>query len=149
MREKRIEGHCPLLRRSQHDACDWYKDLGKLRLLDILQHRSLGAFFFDDALIVRKIEGGRLHSAVAFTRPEDFIHGSKWRGGAELRVAIGRVDGEIVFQLLQMLTKLRQLVTFSRVAQRNISLKPGLVTKEFVFVRFVWTNGHFNRCIEV
>ena len=49
------------------------ESLLKLCFLHVLQHHPLRALFFHYPFIVREVERGGLHAAIAFTRTEDLI----------------------------------------------------------------------------
>ena len=53
------------IRGAERDCRDRHQHLLELRVLHVLQHHALGALFLDDAVVVRQVERGRLHAAVA------------------------------------------------------------------------------------
>ena len=110
---------------------------------------ALRAFFFHHALIVRQIESGGLHAAVSFARAEDFVDDANRRRRAQLWIAILRIDRQIVFQFLQVLTELRQLRRLSIVAQSHVGFERCLVTEQFIFVCLVRPDGDVDRRIEI
>ena len=55
-------------------------------------------FSRDDPLVVGQVEGGGLHAAVAVAGREDVVHDADGGQAAELRVAQGRVDGQVVLE---------------------------------------------------
>ena len=55
-----------------------------------------------DALVVGQVEGRGLHAAVAVAGREDGVDDANRRQRAELRVAILRIDRQVVLDLLQL-----------------------------------------------
>ena len=135
--------------RVQHDSRDRNQCLVELRVLHVLQHDALRAFFLHDALVVRKIERGSLHAAVAFAGAEDFVDDANRRRRAELRISITRIHRQIVFQLLQVPAELRELRRLRVVAQRYVRFERSFVTEQLVFVSFVWSNRDVDRRVEI
>src|SRR6185369_16482507 len=147
--EERIKRERRLLCRIEYHLRDWDQRLIKLRVLHVLQHDALRAFFFNYALVVWKIESSRLHAAVAFARSEHFVHDANRRRRAEFRIAITRIDRQIIFQFLQMTAELRELCRLRIVPKGYVSLERSFVTKQLVLVRFVWSNRQVDRRVEV
>ena len=61
----------------------------------------LDPFSLDDAFVVRQIEGSGLHAVIAIAGTEDFVDDDDRREGAEFRVAIFRIDRQMIFDVLQ------------------------------------------------
>ena len=55
----------------------------------------------------------------------------------------------MIFNLLQILAKPRELRALRFVPQRHIGFERGFVSKQLVFICFVWTNSHVYRGIKV
>src|SRR5438034_11778978 len=111
--EERSESQISLLRRRKHYARDWNQSLIELRILHVLQHDSLRALFLNHALVIRQIERSGLHTTVSFARAKNFVHDANRRRRAKFRIAILRVERQMVFEFLQVLTELFELCRLS------------------------------------
>ena len=106
----------------------------ELGLLVVLQHHPLRALFGDDALVVGQVEGRGLHAAIGVARREHGVDDADRRQRAELRVAVLRIDRQVVLDLLQLGPEARQLLRFGVVTQRDERLERRLVVEPLVFV---------------
>ena len=147
--EERLERKLLLIREREHDARDRNQGLIEFRILHVLEHDALRTFLFHHALIVRQVEGRGLHAAVAFAGAEDFIDHADRRGRAKFGIVIPRIDGQMIFQFLQVRAELFQLRRFGIVAQRHVRFEPRLVSEQFIFVGFVRAHRHVDWRIKV
>ncbi len=100
VREEGVEGQVLLIAGRQDDLRDRRERLRELRVLDVLQHDALRALLADHALVVRQIERGGLHAAVAVAGRVDFVHDDDRRHAAELGIAVLRIDRQMVLDVL-------------------------------------------------
>src|SRR6266404_1050561 len=149
MREERIERKCILLSRDEDNARNGDQGLVELGLLNVLEHNAFRALFFYHTFIVWKIKGRGLDPAIAITRSEHFIDDTDWRCRSEPGVAVSSVDGKVIFQFLKITAELCQPGRFGIVTKCYIGFERGLITKQFVFVCFIWPERNVNRRVEI
>ena len=99
-KESKLRSACAALR--QHASGDRYQNALELRLLNVLQHDALATLFVDHALVVRQIEGGGADAVRAVARRVDLVHHADRRRRAQLRIAVLRIDRQVVLDLLQV-----------------------------------------------
>ena len=116
----------------------------ELRFLVVLQHHALGALLRDHALVVRQVERRRLHAAVGVARREHGVDDADRRQRAELRVAVLRIDRQVVLDLLQLAAEPRQLLRLGVVTQRDERLERRLVVEPLVLVDLVRADGRLD-----
>ncbi len=106
--EEVIEAQILARRLGEHAGGDGGQVHFELGLLNILQHHPLAALLLDHALIVRQVEGGGANAVRAIPGRQHLVHYADGRSGAQLGIAILRVDGQVVLHLLQMVGEHRQ-----------------------------------------
>ena len=137
VREERIEGDVlPVVSRERH-LRDRLKHRAKLRLLVILQHHALRALLRNHALVVGQVERRRLHAAIAIAGRKDGVDDANRRESPKLRVAILRIDRQVVLDLLQLRSKPHQLLSLRVVAKRDERFERRLVVEPLVLVDLV------------
>src|SRR4029077_21118725 len=92
---------------------------------------------------------GSLHSMRAVAGTDDFIHYADWCCSTQLGIAILLVDGQVVFDLLQMLGERREFRSLRVVAKAHVSLERSLVAEDFVVVRLVGADGYVQSSIQI
>ena len=147
--KERLEADIDHRRLGQRPPRDGQEHASELRLLHILQHDSLAALLLDHAVVVGQIVGRGLHAVSAIPRTDDLVHNSNRRSRTQLGVPVLRIDGQIVFDLLQMLGENRELGRLLIIAQVYVRFESRLVAEQFVIVSFVRTNRDIQRRIEV
>ena len=70
------------------------------------------SLLLNHALVVRQIVSRGLHAVVAVAGGEDLVHHADGRGRADLRIAILRIDRQVVLDLLQVIGEELQLARF-------------------------------------
>ena len=146
--EKGIERQVFLVVRRKDHLRDRDKRLGEFRILHVLEHDALRAFLARDPFVVRQIKGGGLDAMVGVARTEDFIDHDHRRKGADLRVAIFRVDREMVLDVLELAGKFLQLRAFRFVLDGDEGLEAGFVIEPFVFVNLVGPDRRLDRAFQ-
>ena len=68
---------------------------------------------------------------------------------AELRIAILRIDRQVVLHLLQMIGEEPQLGCLGVVANIDVGFERGLVAENLVVVRFIGTDGDVDRRVQI
>ena len=121
----------------------------ELGLLDVLQHHALAAFLSHHALIVRQVVSRRLNAMIAIAGRQNLVHHADGRLAAELRIAIFRIDGQIVFDLLQMAAKELELLCFNIVAEIHVGFEARFVAEYLVVVGFIRPDGDVDGRIQV
>ena len=101
--------------------------------------------FSRDAFVVRQIERGGLHAVIAVARAEDFVHDDDGREGAEFRVAIFRIDREMIFDVLQFAGKFLELGRLGFVLNGDERFEAGFVIEPAVLINFVGTDRRLDR----
>ena len=71
--EEGVEGQILLIVRRKDDLRDRDQRLGELRVLHVLEHDALRAFFARHPFVVRQVEGGGLDAVVGVAGAEDFV----------------------------------------------------------------------------
>ena len=139
-----------LIGRRQHDLRDRQQRLGELRVLHVLQHHALGALFADDALVVRQVERRGLDAAVAVAGGVDLVDDGDRRQRAELRVAVLRIDRQVVLDVLQLA---RRASAASRSRPRSCTVmyasNAGLVVEQLVLVHLVGPDRRLDRAFQL
>ena len=90
-----------------------------------------------------------MHAAVSVARTEDVIDNPNRRSGPEFRVAIARIDRQIVFQFLKIAAELEELRRLGFVAERDECFEGGLVSEQLVFVGLVRPDGNVDRRVQI
>src|SRR5262245_47938749 len=73
------------------------------------QHDALAALLRDDPLVVRKVEGGRLHAPVRVAGGEDLVDDHDRSRAAEPGIAVFGVDRQVILDILQLAGEALQL----------------------------------------
>src|SRR5471030_1733880 len=101
------------------------------------------------ALIVGQVEGGGTDAVSAVSGGEYLVHHADGGRRAELRIAVPRIDGQVIFDLLQVGGDHLQAVGFSVVANSDVGFESGLVAEHFVVISFVGTDGDVAGRVEI
>ena len=86
---------------------------------------------------------------VAIAGGKNLIHYANRRLTAQLRIAIFRIDGKIVFDLLQMSAEEFQLPGFHIVAEIHVGFEARFVAEDLVVVGFIGPDGDIDGRIQV
>ena len=118
-------------------------------LLHVLQHHPLAAFFLDYALIVGQVISGRADAVRAIASRHDLVHHRDRRQRSQFRIAVPRLDRQVILDLLQMARERFQAVRFAVVAQVHVGFVRSLVAEEFVVVSFIRADRDIERRIQI
>ena len=146
--EESVERQILLVCRTEHNFRNRHERLGELRVLHILEHDALRSLFASDAFIVRQIESGGLDTVVSVAGAVNFVHDDDRREGAELRVAVFRIDREMVLDVLQFAGKFPELGGFGFVLNSNECFKSGLVVEPAILINLVRADGRLDRTVQ-
>ena len=103
----------------------------------------------DHALVVGQIEGRGADAVRAIARREDFVHHANRRSGAQLRIAVARIDRQVVLHFLQVVGEELQPGGLLVVADGDVGFERGLVAEQLVVVGFVGTDGDVERRVQI
>ena len=149
VREERFERQIPLIAGAKDHLGNRLERLRELRVLDVLEHDALGSLFVHDALVVGQVERRGLNRAVAVARRIDLIDHHDRRQRAQLRVALLRIDRQVVLDVLQLSRESLQLRGLGLVEQGDVRLESGLVVEELVLVHLIRPDGRLNRAVQL
>ena len=149
VREEGIEPDVLAIGGRQRHVRDRQQDHAELCLLHVLQHDPLGPHLALDLLVVRQVEGGRLHAAVRVARTIERVDHANGRHRPQLGVAQPGIDGQVIFQLLQLAREPAELLGLDVVAQRDEGLERGLRAEPAVLVDLVGTDGRLDAGVEL
>src|SRR5882762_3571720 len=149
LREESLERDLPAIGPAQGDLRDGQERLAELGLLNVLQHHPLGPALPGDPLVIGQVVGGRLHAMVAVAAAEDLVDHLDGSEGAQLRIAQLRVDGERVFDALELGGETRELRGLPVVDQRDEGLERGLLVEPVVGVDLVGPDGGLDRRVQL
>ena len=102
-----------------------------------------------DALVVRQVEGRRLHAAIGVAGREDLVDDDDRRESAELRIAVLRIDRQMVLDVLQLAGELLQLGALGFVLNRDERLERRLVVEELVLVHLVGSDRRLDGALQL
>ena len=122
---------------------------GELGLLNVLQHDARAALLGNHALVVGQIEGRGAHAVRAIARSVDFVHHADGRRRAQLRIAVLRVDRQVVLHFLQVRRDGLELVGLRFVADGDVGFEAGLVAEQLVVVGLVGADGDVERRVQI
>ncbi len=122
---------------------------GEFRFLHVLQHHPLAALFMHHALVVREIVGRGFHAVIAVAGRDHLIHHANRREPSDLRIAILRVDRQVVLDFLHVIAEELQLRRLHVVADIDIGFVSRLVSEQFVVVGFVRPDRDVDRRVEI
>ena len=146
VREERVERDAspdrPAAARSSRSAAAPCSNLASCTFFSITR---LVPFSRDDALVVGQVVGGGLHAAVAVAGGEDLVDDADRRERAELRVAVARIDRQVVLELLQVIAERLQLLRLGLVADGDERLERRLEVEPLVLVDLVRADGRLDR----
>ena len=149
MREKRLEREILLVAGGENRLRDRDERLCELGILHVLQHHALGALLADYALVVREIEGRRLHAPIGVAGGEDLVDDDDRREGAELRIAVLRVDRQVILDILQLAGELLQLGRLRFVDNRYERFESRLVVEQLVLVHLVGSDRRLDGALHL
>ena len=86
---------------------------------------------------------------IAVAGGEDFVDDADGGLGSDLRIAIGGIDGEVVFDPLQVGAEGFQLVGFGVVPEVDVGFEGGFIAEDFVVVGFVGTDSDVDGSVEI
>ena len=106
-------------------------------------------FSLHDAFVVRQVERGGLHAAVAVAGGEDDVDDADGRERAELRIAILGIDRQRVLELLQVRGERLQLLRLRFVADGDERFERRLEVEPLVLVDLVRADRRLDRRVEL
>ena len=146
--EERGRGEKLLLRRDEEGLADRLHDSRELRVEHVAEQHLFRAFFLTNALVIRKVEGGRHDAATRVTRAEDEVADAN---GA-LKAALGlhrRFDRQVSLHFAEQLLEACEVFRRGGVGNGDERFERRLLTLELVFVSLVGADGHLDGRVEI
>ena len=78
------------------------KGAAEFGLLHIFQHYPFASLLLYDALVIRQVIGGGLHPMSPISCGKNFIYHPDRGGRSQLGIAVLRIYGQIIFNVLQI-----------------------------------------------
>ena len=132
---------CPPRNREQNGT--------ELRFLNVAQHHAFASLLLHHPIIVRQIVGSRGDSVIAIARTENLVYYHRRCGRSQLGIAVLWIDRQIVFDLLQMISKHGEFLGFGIVTKVDECLKGCLIVEQFVVIDFVRSNSDIQRRVQI